>query len=69
MYYQNVRGLRTKTVQFYNDVIINDYEVIIITETWLSEGILSEELFLLATSSTGETGTRVQQVKQGEEVC
>jgi len=45
MYYQNVRGLRTKTVQFYNDVIINDYEVIIITETWLSEGILSEELF------------------------
>ncbi|GBN76440.1 hypothetical protein AVEN_170549-1 [Araneus ventricosus] len=34
--YQNVRGLRTKTVEFYSSV---EYDVICVTETWLCEDI------------------------------
>jgi hypothetical protein len=45
MYYQNVRGLRSKTHEFLNEINCSNYEVIILTETWLNDGILNEELF------------------------
>lgn len=45
VYYQNVRGLRTKTVQFKRNIQQNNYDVVVLTETWLLDGILSEELF------------------------
>ncbi|CAG9094421.1 unnamed protein product [Plutella xylostella] len=45
VYYQNVRGLRTKTDTFSRNVGLNDYDVIALTETWLYEGIYDEELF------------------------
>lgn len=44
IYYQNVRGLRTKTVTLYNKSFTVDYDVIALTETWLSLHINDEEL-------------------------
>lgn len=45
IFYQNVRGLRTKTVQFKRCVQLYSYDIIILTETWLLDGIKNEELF------------------------
>ncbi|XP_072934838.1 uncharacterized protein [Epargyreus clarus] len=41
----NVRGLRTKTIELYNNVICNDFDVIVFTETWLNGSVLDSELF------------------------
>lgn len=42
--YQNVRGLRTKTLQFYRSVLETDLDIILVTESWLHSGILDSEL-------------------------
>lgn len=44
LFYQNVRGLRTKTNEFYNNLLLCESDVVLITETWLCEGILDTEL-------------------------
>lgn len=44
IYYQNCRGLRSKTMQFKQNLLSNDFDIIIITETWLHDGILDGEL-------------------------
>jgi hypothetical protein len=45
IYYQNVRGLRTKTLEIYESVLGEDYDLIALTETWLEPGIDNCELF------------------------
>lgn len=45
VYYQNVRGLRTKTDAFFRSISMSDYDVILLCETWLHEHILDGELF------------------------
>lgn len=45
IYYQNVRGLRTKTLHFKRNIQLCKYDVIVLTETWLLDGIKTEELF------------------------
>lgn len=45
IYYQNVRGLKSKITQFYLSLITADYDVICLTETWLNSDIHSHELF------------------------
>lgn len=45
LYYQNVRGLRTKTNDFRYEVSVNNFDSIALTETWLHSGIGSYELF------------------------
>lgn len=45
IYYQNVRGLRTKSHLFYKSLLHTDYDVVCLTETWLLPGIYDEELF------------------------
>lgn len=45
IYYQNVRGLRTKTDDFYHSSLQSDFDVICITETWLNNTVNSSELF------------------------
>ncbi|KAL0803350.1 hypothetical protein ABMA28_017413 [Loxostege sticticalis] len=45
VYYQNVRGLRSKTQEFYKNLCNSNFDVIILTETWLNDGILDTELF------------------------
>ncbi|GBN58499.1 putative RNA-directed DNA polymerase from transposon BS [Araneus ventricosus] len=42
---ENVRGLRTKTVEFFSSVASVEYDVICVTETWLCEDIDSWHLF------------------------
>lgn len=42
--YQNVRGLRTKTIEFYRNLLKNNFDIILITETWLISGILDGEV-------------------------
>lgn len=44
-YYQNVRGLRTKTQSFYSKVAQSDYDFICITESWLTPNFYDRELF------------------------
>lgn len=44
IYYQNARGLRTKTTTFYRNVCVNHYDIIIITESWLLSNIADAEL-------------------------
>ena len=43
--YQNVRGLNTKTHEFYKAVSSCDYDVVAITETWIQDGVCDSELF------------------------
>lgn len=43
--YQNVRGLNTKTVEFYKSVCNCDCDIIAITESWLQSNTFSTELF------------------------
>lgn len=45
IYYQNVRGLRTKTSNLYRNICLSAYDVIVFTETWLVDDIFSSELF------------------------
>lgn len=44
-YYQNVRGLRTKTNEFLKELQLTSYDLICLTETWLWDGISSAEIF------------------------
>lgn len=45
MYYQNVRGLRTKIDEFFTAASESTYDVIVLTETWLDDAIESCALF------------------------
>lgn len=45
IYYQNTRGLRTKTHLFKRNLLLNSYDIISLTETWLLDGINDSELF------------------------
>ncbi|XP_053698888.1 uncharacterized protein LOC128745842 [Sabethes cyaneus] len=45
IYYHNVRGLRTKIDSFFLAVSEGDYDVIVLTETWLDDRIYSTQLF------------------------
>lgn len=44
-FYQNVRGLRTKTKIFYNNLLNCNYDIVFLSETWLLPGIFDTELF------------------------
>lgn len=45
IYYQNTRGLRTKTHSFCRQLSLESYDIVVLTETWLNSGVLSSELF------------------------
>jgi hypothetical protein len=45
IYYQNVRALRTKYVDFYDSVCSSDYKIIYLTETWLMDSVFSHNIF------------------------
>lgn len=45
MYYQNVRGLRTKTKTLFSNATILNFDCFILTETWLCPSITNPELF------------------------
>lgn len=45
IYYQNVRGLRTKTNDFYKNVQCCNFDIIILTETWLNDSVINAEIF------------------------
>lgn len=47
MYYQNVRGLRTKTSDFSNNALSCDYDIVALTETSLNDSFFDGELFNL----------------------
>lgn len=42
VYYQNVRGLTTKTETFYTNLLSEEYDIIGLTETWLCDGIYTD---------------------------
>ncbi|CAH2087196.1 unnamed protein product [Euphydryas editha] len=44
IYYQNVRGIRTKLHDVYKNVLTCNYQVIIFTETWLNDNIFTAEI-------------------------
>lgn len=45
IYYQNVRGLRTKSHELLSNVLHNDYDIICLTESWLNDSFYSSEYF------------------------
>lgn len=45
IYYQNVRGLKSKTKNFRLKLLQSSYDVILLCETWLHDAIFSSELF------------------------
>jgi hypothetical protein len=45
IFYQNVRGLRTKCTYFYDNVCINDSKIICVTEMWLNDLFCNRNLF------------------------
>ncbi|CAG4967484.1 unnamed protein product [Colias eurytheme] len=45
IYYQNTRGLRTKTHTFSRQVLCNQFDIIVLTETWLNSSVNNSELF------------------------
>ncbi|KAF0702361.1 Uncharacterized protein FWK35_00037545, partial [Aphis craccivora] len=44
IYYQNVRGLRTKLLNLHTNFILSSYDSCVLTETWLSDEISNPEL-------------------------
>lgn len=44
IFYQNVRGLRTKCLQFKQNLLGNTWDVVMITESWLHDGIYDGEI-------------------------
>lgn len=44
-YYQNVRGLRTKSQTFFSRVALSDFDFISLTETWLTSDFNDREYF------------------------
>lgn len=44
IYYQNLRGLRTKTNEFFMGICNNTSDILIFSETWLIESIYDGEL-------------------------
>lgn len=45
IYYQNVRGLNTNSIEVRQQIINNDYDIYIFTETWLNSGCFDSEIF------------------------
>jgi len=45
IYYQNVRGLKSKTNVFRTELMSNSYDVILLCETWLNDDVFTSELF------------------------
>lgn len=45
IYYQNVRGIRTKTNYICQIITLSNYPIIALTETWLNENICNREIF------------------------
>ncbi|GJQ86007.1 hypothetical protein Trydic_g14951 [Trypoxylus dichotomus] len=46
LYYQNVRGLNSKTLQFYNNILVcADIDIVLLTEIWGSGTLVNSELF------------------------
>jgi hypothetical protein len=45
IFYQNVRGLRTKSTEIFNIVCSLDYEIICLTETWPNESFSTHAFF------------------------
>lgn len=45
IYYQNVRGLRTKANEFFSNVAFTADSIIVLTETWLCPDISSSDFF------------------------
>lgn len=45
IYYQNFRGLKTKTKDLRLATLLGDYDIIVGTETWLDDSVYDDELF------------------------
>jgi hypothetical protein len=45
IFYQNVRGLRIKCTNFFESVSVNDFKIICIIETWLSDSFRNRNVF------------------------
>jgi hypothetical protein len=45
IYYQNVRGLRTKQLEFYDNVCASNFDIICLSETWPNKIIYDHNLF------------------------
>lgn len=45
VYYQNVRGLGTKTKDFRTELMANSFDVILLSETWLNNDFYDHEFF------------------------
>lgn len=43
IYYQNLQGIRTKCTNLYMNVLSNEYDILLFTETWLQSDIYSSE--------------------------
>lgn len=43
-FYQNIRGTNTKLVEFFNNTLSMDIDIIAITETWLTYAVLDSEI-------------------------
>lgn len=46
IYYQNTRGLRSKTVDVLNASAVCEADIVVFTETWLNDSICNGELFI-----------------------
>lgn len=44
IFYQNVCGLRTKCIEIHNNILCNDYDIILLTETWLQNDVFDTEI-------------------------
>jgi hypothetical protein len=45
IFYQNIRSLRTKQTELFDDVISMDFQIICLTETWLNDMCFDHKLF------------------------
>ncbi|XP_055590580.1 uncharacterized protein LOC129742679 [Uranotaenia lowii] len=65
VYYQNAGGMRTKTNQFLLALSSCEYDIVMITETWLKDDIANSELALNYSIYRNDRNSNTSQLNRG----
>jgi hypothetical protein len=57
IFYQNVRGLRTKFAELFDNAILSGYNIFCLTETWLNDQCYDQNIFPMDSLFSVLTGS------------
>lgn len=62
IYFQNVRGVKSKCVDIYNSVLSSDYDVICLCETWLDDTVFHRNCLMIDIVYLGEIEMHLSKI-------